>query len=333
MGYEKKVVAAVNNIFSGRREMAFTTVERHRQEACQKIPQLQDIERQLSLTAMTIAREAVLHKLSEQRLHELRQENLMLQSRRVELLVAGGFPPDYLTLKFHCKKCEDLGYVGTEMCSCYKEELIKQAYHSSVLASAVPDASFAAFQLDYYSSAPDGTGIPPRERMAANLEKCKQFAFHFAQQNKSLLLQGPTGLGKTFLSGCISKELVEQGVDVMYDTAHNIFSILERDKFNGNAITREEAERVLECELLIIDDLGTEFITAFSVSALYNLINTRLLRHKLMIINTNCEMKELEKLYTPRVASRLVGEFTLLKFYGEDIRFIKEMRGIPRNFD
>ncbi|MGI6030416.1 MAG: ATP-binding protein [Eubacteriales bacterium] len=325
MAYDKQVVAAVNERFAQRREEAFSRLEQRRQEVYEKLPDMRRLDRELSLTTLTLAKEAVENHLSEERIAQLRRDNLVLQSRRMELLAQGGFPTDYLKLQFRCPACEDLGYIGTRMCDCYREELVREAYRHSVLANAVPEASFGAFRLDYYPDIPDGTGVAPRERMENNLRICREFAFQFPKQTRSLLLQGPTGLGKTFLSGCISRELVEQGVDVVYETAHGIFDTLERDKFSSNAETHAAAQRILDCELLIIDDLGTEFVTAFSVSALYNLINTRLLRKKKMIISTNCDMSQLEKLYSARIVSRLVGEFTLLQFCGQDIRFLKSM--------
>lgn len=325
MAYDKQVVARVNERFAQRREEAFSRQEQRRQEVYAALPNIRELDRKLSMTTMTLAREAVLSTLTPERIEQLRKENLVLQSQRMEQLAAGGFPPDYLKLTFHCPKCEDLGYVGPKMCDCYREELIREAYQSSVLAAAVPEASFGGFSLDYYSDQPDETGVSPRERMEHNLAVCKDFAFHFEDQHKSLLMQGPTGLGKTFLSGCISKELVERGVDVVYDTAHSIFETMERDKFTNSAEAHAATQRILDCELLIVDDLGTEFISNFTTSALYNLINTRMLKKKKMILNTNCDMKNLEKQYGPRVVSRLVGEFSLLKFCGEDIRFLKTL--------
>lgn len=326
MAYDKKVIAEVNELFLRRREEAFSSLEQRRQEVYARSPQIQQLDQQLSLTTFTLAKEAVAGDLSPEKIQQLKEQNITLRSQRAELLVSLGYPFDYLKLKFHCPKCEDLGYVGSTMCSCYKEELVRTAYHQSVLASAVPDASFDAFVLDYYSPVPDATGVSPRDRMVHNFGICKQFAADFASQQKSLLMQGPTGLGKTFLSGCISKELVEQGVDVVYDTAHNIFSILEKEKFTNDELSHQSAQRFFDCDLLIIDDLGTEFISNFSVSALYNLINTRLLKKKFMIINTNCEMPELEKNYSSRIVSRFLGDFTLLKFCGQDIRFLKGMQ-------
>ncbi len=326
MSYSKRVISTVNDIFERRREHAFSTLTKRKEELIAKSDEINALNRELAALPAVVIRATAEGVDVASQIQNIKKKSRELRMKRSEKLVELGYPLNYLDLLFNCEKCEDNGYIGSEMCVCYKNELIRQAYSQSVLAGAVPEASFKAFSLEYYSDVPDESGVSPRDRMKMNLNVCKGFAKKFDKQSKSLLLSGGTGLGKTFLSGCISKELVERGVDVVYETAHNVFATLEREKFSSSEETRREAERFLSADLLIIDDLGTEFISSFTVAALYNLINTRILKKKLMIISTNCEMRELERLYTSRIASRLVGEFTLLEFVGDDIRFIKGMK-------
>jgi DNA replication protein DnaC len=209
------------------------------------------------------------------------------------------------------------------MCGCYKKELLRESYQTSTLALVMPHADFDSFSLDFYPEQPDRPGaVSPRERMSFILNYCRSYCADFDGHCESLLFQGPTGLGKTFLSSCISKELISRGFDIYYETAYNIFALLEKEKFSAPSPEISDAvRRIFECDLLIIDDLGTEFHTPFTTAALYNMINSRILRRAPMIISTNFETAELEKLYSPRIISRLMGEFVLLRFSGEDIRF------------
>ena len=198
---------------------------------------------------------------------------------------------------------------------------------SSVLPIA--DQNFSKFDMSFYSTRPDGrSGISPRENMEYNLGECKAYAAKFGKDSPNLLLFGSTGLGKTFLSTCIAEAVSARGFSVAYDTAINIVAAYETIKFgsgDGEAAA-ERAARYERADLLIIDDMGTEMGTAFTVSALYNLINNRLMAKRPMIINTNLLPETLSEKYSPAVASRLLGEFLPLRFFGDDIRLLKMRR-------
>lgn len=236
-------------------------------------------------------------------------------------------PGDYLTDKPLCARCGDTGYNGSALCVCVKEryaQLLKEQL-SAVLP--IQDQNFSRFNMGYYSTRPDARlGVSPRENMEYNLDECKAYAANFGKDSPNLLLYGSTGLGKTFLSTCIAEAVSARGFSVAYDTAINIVSAYETIKFgNGDgAAAAERAARYERADLLIIDDMGTEMGTAFTVSALYNLINNRLMAKRPMIINTNLLPEALSEKYSPAVASRLLGEFMALRFFGDDIRLLKK---------
>ena len=262
-------------------------------------------------------------------IEKLRDRNLGLQEERGNLLRQLGLPADYLTDKPLCPKCGDTGYAGSATCECVKARYAKLLKEQLSSVLPIADQNFSKFDMSFYSTRPDGrSGISPRENMEYNLGECKTYAAKFGKDSPNLLLFGSTGLGKTFLSTCIAEAVSARGFSVAYDTAINIVAAYETIKFgsgDGEAAA-ERAARYERADLLIIDDMGTEMGTAFTVSALYNLINNRLMAKRPMIINTNLLPETLSEKYSPAVASRLLGEFLPLRFFGDDIRLLKMRR-------
>jgi DNA replication protein DnaC len=325
VAFAKEIYAAVNADFAQRREAALGLQSQRKEELYRLFPRLEEIERLLALTSMELISQVASGSNVKGTILKVMNKNRELQAERQEILQENGYDTHYLDVAFLCRECADTGFIGSRMCSCYEEALRQAAYNHSVLATAMPEARFENFHLNYYSCEPDATGISPKERMEFVWNSCRTFCQEFDSQKKSLLFYGPTGLGKTFLSGCISRELTDRGKIVVYDTAYSIFSLLEKEKFYRDG-SETDTSYLFECDLLIIDDLGTEMQTSFTKSAFYNLVNTRLLKNKLTLINTNCTMKELEQTYTPRIMSRLLGEYTLMRFAGEDIRQLIGLR-------
>ena len=245
----------------------------------------------------------------------IREKNLSLNATRKKLLVSLGYPEDYTEPHYTCKKCSDSGFVGTNMCSCFREMLIKENIKSSGIGKLIEKQSFENFSLNFYEG-------EARELMEKNLAAAKDFAESFGGDGKNLLLIGPTGTGKTHISTAIAKALIEKGVEVIYDSAQNIVSAFEKDKFrSGYGAYEPEGAKYLECELLILDDLGTEFISQFTVSCLYNLLNTRMNKGLATVISTNLSPGELSEKYEDRIYSRIVGADTrILLFKGKDKR-------------
>ena len=259
-------------------------------------------------------------------LEKVKQENLSLQKER-EALIAANFPQGYLEEAPICSHCGGSGYIGANLCSCLAE-LCREEQKRELTFLGGGKSSFKAFSLDYYPQKTDARyGASPREIMERNFGVCYRYATAFTANAGNLLFVGGTGLGKTFLSACIADTVADRGYSVVYETASKLFSKLEQAKFAGDEEVRKEVQKYSQCDLLILDDLGTELPGQFVTAAFYNLLNERLLAGKSMVISTNLNIDEAAKRYSPQIASRLQGNFTLLPFVGEDIRVKINRRG------
>lgn len=273
---------------------------------------LSGIGASLAITAMSGDTKGVeaLKKQSEQLSLE---KQLLLNKVGVEKIV------------YDCPLCDDTGYVNGKICDCVKALASKIMMEDMNDEMPLDDCRFDNFDLKYYSDKTDKEGGNPRRRMTAVLKVCKEYVINFTPKNcENLLFMGQAGLGKTHLSLAIVSGLVEKGFTPIYASAENLFMQIEKEKFLGE--NRGAYEAMVKCDLLVIDDLGAEMSTSFTVSALYNLINTRLLSGRPTIINTNLTMKEIEKRYTARISSRLIGSFSAFKFLGDDIRQQKALK-------
>jgi len=213
------------------------------------------------------------------------------------------------------------------MCECL-QELCRQEQKKEVSILSGSKDAFSQFRLDYYPDRIDPkTGISPRMLMDRNFQRCRRYAMTFSKVSDNLLFTGGTGLGKTFLSACIARTVADRGYSVIYETASHLFTKLEKAKFNPSEETRREADKLMECDLLILDDLGTEMPGQFTTAALYSLLNDRLLESRPMVISTNLNIEEIRRRYSPQIASRLEGSFIGMTFLGEDIRVLKN-RGL-----
>jgi len=255
---------------------------------------------------------------------DIRSRNLKLQEERAGQLVRAGFPESYLDDDYMCPKCHDAGFTGAGICECLME-LYKEAQRESLSSLLkLGEETFESFDLTYYDSrqAPD-TGISPRRGMEIVYEICVEYARKFGKKSMNLFFNGAPGLGKTFLSACIARVVADNGYSVVYDAAGSIFSRFEEAKFSRGEDPEEaraDIRRYNECDLLIIDDLGTEMTTAFTISALYEIINTRLVTGKKTIVNSNLRPDEMRRRYSEQIMSRLEGEYQVLTFSGDDIR-------------
>ena len=233
------------------------------------------------------------------------------------------FEPGYLDDSPLCHICGGTGYVGSNMCECLRE-LCRQEQKKEVSILSGSTDSFQKFRLDYYPDRIDPKyGASPRTIMERNFQCCRRYALSFSGDAGNLLFVGGTGLGKTFLSACIARTVADRGFSVAYETANHLFGKLEQAKFNPSEESRREADMLLACDLLIIDDLGTEMPGQFVTAALYGLLNDRILYNKPMVISTNLNVEEMNRRYSPQIASRLHGSFQRLTFVGEDIRVLK----------
>lgn len=295
------------------------------QAAYARLPRLKEIDMALVSTMAQAAQAAFLRGSDGKAvLERARNSNLQLQEER-KALVERYLEPGFLTEEPICPDCGGTGYVGAAMCRCLKALCVEE--QRKEMGAAFQNAGFDTFLLDYYSDAV----IPqlknsPRRVMEKTLNACRRYARSFSMESGNLLFSGCTGLGKTHLALAIGAAVGEQGYSVCYETAAGLFSKLEKAKFAPSEETIREAEKLERCDLLIVDDLGTELAGQFVTAALYGLLNARLLAKRPMIITTNLNVDEAAVRYSPQIASRLYGEFTRLTFVGSDIRIMKSRR-------
>lgn len=330
MGYPKHIFKRANEELARRREAARMLGAHRSAEIAERIPEIAQIQRDMAESAMAVTRLITTSSddLSQQ-IDALKNKSLALQRQRAELLTAAGYPADYLAEQAACEKCGGGGYIGADICDCFRELLKREAYTELSGMSQVKNSTFADFRLDYY---PVGTpdGAAPRAHMSDVFNTCISYAESFSLRSPSLLLLGHTGLGKTHLSLAIAGAVTENGFGAVYTSVQKLMDKLEAHKFSYAAEAKEQyardLENVLGCDLLVLDDLGAEFLTNFSSSALYNIVNTRLVESRPTIISTNLDPAGIEEKYSPRMLSRLIGGYTVMKFLGKDIRFMKKMR-------
>ena len=307
--------------------------ERLRLEAYQKEPRIGELDRKIQGTMAGLVAAALRQGEDPvQAVQAVRRQNQDLQRERAVLLGAIGLPEDALEEKPACPLCRDRGWRGASMCRCLRELCAQEQIRELSKLLDLGEQSFDAFRLDYYSQTVyPAMGNSPRGNMELVYDVCVKYATKFGRfAMKNLFLSGAPGLGKTFLSACIARTVSENGFSVVYDTAGNIFSQFENRKFLRNsqdgADARDETRRYLGCDLLILDDLGSELTTQLTQSALYELINARLAGEKHTVISSNLSMAEVGQRYAPQIASRLAGEYHVLHFFGDDIRLLRKNR-------
>lgn len=276
-------------------------------------PRLTEIEDTLKALGARLALTALSgDKASIEKIKNLSKK---LTAEKEKILKKGKIPQNV----FECQICNDTGYVSGKICECIKRSAAQIMVTELSKEMPLGECRFDNFDLKYYSDETDSEGSNPRRRMTAILKMCKDYAEKFnTSQAQNLLFMGGVGLGKTHLTMAIVAEVVKKGYLPVYGSAENIFTIIENEKFAGDG--KGNYETILNCDLLVLDDLGAEMVNNFTKSALYNLINTRILSNKPTIINTNLSMAEIQKKYDPRISSRLIGEYNWNKFLGEDIR-------------
>ena len=297
-------------------------------EICEAIPEFYELDQQIAHNSIQKGK-ALLMGSSSAILEELKRSNMELSMRKIELLVEYGYPKDYLEPIYECPSCKDTGYIGQEKCHCLKKEIIKLLYSQSGITKQLEQENFSTFRYDYYSSSLIADKpLSPRENISSIIELCKSFIEHFPDQHDNFLFQGNAGVGKTFLSNCIAKAILDKQCSVIYLTSFQLFDILEKHRFQkkyeeDNTSLNIEFHYLFECDLLIIDDLGTEMNNSFVSSQLFLCINERLLKKKSTIISTNLSLAQLKEAYTERVVSRFIEHYHICNIYGEDIRLLK----------
>lgn len=297
-----------------------------KEEVYKNIPELKKIDDNIITNSINHAK--LLLSGDETALDALRGNILDLSMKKIELLLEHGYPRNYLISSHQCPDCKDTGFIGNEKCHCFKQAIVDLVYSQSNIKSAIKRENFSTFSFDYYANdyIEESTKLTPLANAKKVVATCESFIKNFNNDYSNILLYGNTGVGKTFLANCIAKELLDKAHTVIYLTAFQLFDILEKNKFEkGDEQTNaaNQFEYILDCDLLIIDDLGTELNNSFVTSQLYLCINERHLRQKSTIISTNLSWDNLNTNYSERIFSRITSDYILLKIVGEDIRLKK----------
>lgn len=314
--------------YEQKRDFNEVDLENRKKNLYIKIPEIEKIDDETSKIGLKLAKAVLLDPDSREKIvNESKVKINELKMRKDALLSSHGISKDYLEMKYDCKNCKDTGFVKNgEKCSCFKQEIINEAYKMSNLDRVLNKENFANFNFDIFSPVkPDSSTMSPRENMLDILSICENFTLNFDKDNgENLLFYGSTGLGKTYMSNCIAKDLLDRGYVVIYQTSFKILEIIEDYKFKReplNKLANENYKNLFDCDLLIIDDLGTELNNSFTSGEIFNIVNTRLVSGKKIIISTNLAPSQIGKIYTQRTLSRILDKFRIIKFVGNDLRW------------
>lgn len=320
MGFSKSVISEALAEKERQRKAAEGRAAAVKARVYQSHPELTKLDMNISAAGAKVAITA----LAGGSLAELQREIAALTAEKAELLKQAGCDERNFLPKYSCPLCEDIGFHDSRLCSCVTALCSKMICERMSAEMPLGESTFDRFELSFYPDAPNESGIVPRKRMKSIFDFCRQYAEAFTAHAKSILFLGNTGLGKTHLSLAIANTVIEKGYSVVYGPAAKLFRAVESERFGGGS--GDYYDGLLHCDLLIIDDLGTEFVTQFIVSVVNDLVNTRMLENRPVIINTNYSLKDIADKYTPRVTSRIMEKYEIKQFLGADIRQIKSRR-------
>ena len=322
MSYPAHIYRKAERILERRRDAAVSEAQLRADEIRSKIPEIDSILKQLSKIGLETSQLFFFKGNTEEKVSELRAQSKKLIEKRAEILKKHGYSEDSMQPQYICSVCEDRGFIKGRLCSCHRQLLIDIMKSEIKKFAPIDECTFETFKLEYYSNEALENSIVPRERAGKILESARRYAQNFSPDSKSLLFVGATGLGKTHLSLAIANVVINKGFYVCYGTSQNICDDLQSEQFGRTDGINYTKQQVLGCDLLILDDLGTEVENQYSIAALYNIINSRILAKKPTVISTNCELSELLNKYDQRITSRITGEYTTMTIFGKDIRNI-----------
>lgn len=317
-GYKSKVLDNYEDI----RKKNKLILTNKQLEIKKNIPDVLRCQNEINKLSLKLAMLSI-NSIDEKSFNNIKNKIENLMKKKDKLLESNGYPKDYLDMHYECSKCKDTGYIGPNKCDCYDKYLAKMYYKDSHMENALRENNFSNFDLNFFSAErPEKNKFSPRENIQYIRTQIEQhYLSNFDNHNKNILFYGSPGTGKTFLTCCIAKYLLDNGVCVVYRTADELMRDLKEVRFNNNL---DLEDLLINCDLLIIDDLGSEQITDFTTSELFNLLNKKLLSNKKMIISTNLNLEDLVNYYAERITSRIFGNFTLFRVHGEDIRKLKK---------
>ena len=318
---------AIMRSYDDRRAASRALLDARQAEIDRTLPAYGQLHKQIIENSMSFARNSLFSDESPADTEALRRQNEELSRKKDALLVANGYPADYLSPIYVCHDCKDTGMIGEERCHCFKQAVVDLLYAQSNVAAIIQEENFETFRFDYYNNTTvdQKSKLTPRQNIERIYNICQSFVHNFDKEFSNLLFYGNSGLGKTFLSHCIAKELLGTAHTVLYLTAYELFDILGKAMYDEDEGFPASSEHILDCDLLIIDDLGTELATAFTMSRLSLCINERFINRRSTIISTNFGVQELADHYGERNFSRIFSSYTPLRFFGEDIRIKKKI--------
>lgn len=322
MGYAKEIYESAEKILRDRQRAAMELAEKKRDLFYLACPRAKEINRQLASTAVSAAKAVLSGKDAAQQLEKLHGQNRLLQEELGKLIAGGGWTPEDFEPQYTCPKCKDTGYVDGRMCTCFRELLRTESYRQLNSLTPLSLSSFEDFSLKYYPDERREGKPSDRQIMRNTLEFCISYAKNFSLSSPNLIMTGGTGLGKTHLSLAIAREAIQKGYGVVYSSASRLVQKLESEHF-GREESEDTGSLLESCDLLILDDLGTEFRSTFSAAALYEIVNERLLLRKPTVISTNLSTKEIVNYYSERFASRIIGSYKRIVFVGRDVRQLR----------
>ena len=324
MAYSKSVYDRAMEIIGQRRRKAEDERQERHDKCVLLCPEIALEEEKMKKSVLELPGALGMKDRAKSYVEELARKNLQAQENIKKLLVSRKIPDDFLEIRYTCEKCGDTGFADGKRCDCLKQLMREISYNALSDKLPIRECTFDNFDVNYYPPDYDSKlRLDKRLHMTKVFEFCRNYAETFFRNSESLIFMGETGLGKTHLSLAIAGRVTEKGFGVVYGSAQNILSSLENEKFGKQPSESSPEKSVLSCDLLILDDMGAEFVTQFTVSALYNIINTRLMEKKPTIISTNLSPREMEEKYSRRITSRIFGNYRAVGFFGKDIRQLK----------
>lgn len=322
----KKLIKELSREYERKRDLNKKRKNLRVKEVYEKIPAIENMDREISKIGLQASKDIIGNPAnSEKIMLDAKNKMEKIKMEKAFIMTEANIPPDYMEIKYDCDKCEDTGYVDGKQCSCLRQKLVSNAYQMSNIENILKRENFETFDIKRFSDEPfEDEILTPMDNMMEILSVSKTFVEKFDKNNDiNLLFYGTTGLGKTFLSNCIAKDLLDKNYIVIYQTAFTILNILEKYRFKrgDESFNEYQYNLLFESDLLIIDDLGTEVSNTFTNAEIFNIINTRIISGKKTLISTNLTPKEIADIYTDRVFSRILDKFIPLKFYGKDLRW------------
>lgn len=327
MGLTREQFDIIYNKYNDKRLNNTIRQNNRLQDIYEKIPEIKECDLEISSLSINAARAALNGDTSLKA--GLKNDIAQITEKKKALLLSNGYSSDYLDPVYDCGFCQDTGFIDGKPCECLQKEITRSLYTSPELEDILQRENFDTFNFDYYSDSfiDEASGTSALDNIEAVVDYCQYYVKHFEQKHGNILFYGKAGLGKTFLINCIAKELIEQSYTVLYLSAIEFFDLLSGLTFkkeNSSFFGQITMHELLQCDLLIIDDLGSEMANSFTDSALFDCLNNRLIHQKSTIISTNLSLEELKQSYSERIYSRVLGGYMTFKIFGDDIRIKKQ---------